>query len=338
MTETTPVTPDTQDTVTNGSFTASSIGATLRAAREQKGLTVADIHARLRISERQIHAIETDDFSLLPEPTITRGFIRNYAKFLEMDAEPLLAAYRAQTPSEEQKNISIPSANIPISQSRTTDWKKYIYASVLVLLGAGVWLLYDENLIPKIPDFHLGNTSTEVTPAKEETLPQAALPAAEREAAALPAQGEAFALPPEQVSEPASAAPAAESQVPAAPTPAASATPQPATAQPATTPQPAPAATPAPSAPSSAAAPSAAVAMHKVRLVFTEDSWVSIIDRHGKEIFNKTKRAGSEDAVEGEPPLKVTIGNAAGSQLIYDDKPVDTTPYNRLNVVRITLE
>ena len=335
MTETTPVTPDTQDTVMNGSFTASSIGATLRAAREQKGLTITDIHARLRISERQIHAIETDDFSLLPEPTITRGFIRNYAKFLEMDAEPLLAAYRAQTPSEEQKNISIPSANIPISQSRTTDWKKYIYASVLVLLGAGVWLLYDENLIPKIPDFHLGNTSSEVTPAKEETLPQAALPAAEREAA-LPAQGEAFALPPEQVTEPASAAPASESQVPAAAAPA-----SPATTQPATTSQPTPAApvaTPAPAAPSSAAATSPSVASHKVRMVFTEDSWVSIIDRHGKEIFNKTKRAGSEDAVEGEPPLKVTIGNAAGSQLIYDDKPVDTTPYNRLNVVRITLE
>ncbi|ADQ84870.1 RodZ domain-containing protein [Methylovorus sp. MP688] len=336
MTETTPVTPDTQEAASTASSHASSIGAILRAAREQKGLSVIDIHARLRISERQIHALETDDFSLLPEPTIARGFIRNYAKFLEIDAEPLLAAYRAQMPSEEQKNISIPSANIPITQSRTTDWKKYIYASVLVLLGAGVWLLYDENLIPGIPDLHLGSSSSEVSPAQGESLPQAALPAAERESAATqaPAQGEAFALPPEQTSDQANAVPAAEPQ--AAPAAAAPATPS-ATA---------PAAQPLPAAPAATAAPAStnadsttsSVALHKVRMVFTEDSWVSIVDRHGKEIFNKTKRAGSEDAVEGEPPLKVTIGNAAGSQLIYDDKPVDTAPYNRLNVVRITLE
>ncbi|MCB5206049.1 RodZ domain-containing protein [Methylovorus mays] len=331
MTETTPVTPDTQETAGSASFHASSIGATLRAAREQKGLSVIDIHARLRISERQIHALETDDFSLLPEPTITRGFIRNYAKFLEIDAEPLLATYRAQMPSEEHKNISIPSANIPITQSRTTDWKKYIYASALVLLGAGIWLLYDENLIPKIPDLHLNSSSSEVSPGNEESLPQAALPAAERESAAtqMPAQGEAFALPPEQTKDQASAASLAEPQAPA-------------TAIPATPPaaQPVPAVPGATTAPAStnADSTSSSVALHKVRLVFTEDSWVSIVDRHGKEIFNKTKRAGSEDAVEGEPPLKVTIGNAAGSQLIYDDKPVDTAPYNRLNVVRITLE
>jgi cytoskeleton protein RodZ len=330
MTETTPVTPDTQEVASNASFSVSSIGATLRAAREQKGLSVIDIHARLRISERQIHALENDDFSMLPEPTIARGFIRNYAKFLEIDAEPLLAAYRAQTPAEEQKNISIPSANIPITQSRTTDWKKYIYASALVLLGAGVWLLYDENLLPNIPDFHLNSTSSEVSSNNAESLPQAALPAAERESAAAqtPAPGEAFALPPEQVTEPASAAPAAEPQTSAATVPTAPA------AQPAPA---APAVTPAPTV-SSADSATSSVALHKVRLQFTEDSWVSIVDRHGKEIFNKTKRAGSEDAVEGEPPLKVTIGNAAGSQLIYDDKPVDTAPYNRLNVVRITLE
>lgn len=332
MTETTPVTPDTQEATNNVPLPASSIGATLRAAREQKGLSVIDIHARLRISERQIHALETDDFSLLPEPTIARGFIRNYAKFLEIDAEPLLAAYRAQAPAEEQKTISIPSANIPIIQSRTTDWKKYIYASVLVLLGAGVWILYDENLLPNIPDFHLKSATSEVSPGNVEGLPQAALPAAEREPATAetPAPGEAFALPPEQVAEPASAAvPAAEPQ-PAAPVPAAVPAAQP------TIPA-VPATTPAPTA-SSADSTASTVPLHKVRMVFTEDSWVSIVDRHGKEIFNKTKRAGSEDAIEGEPPLKVIIGNAAGSQLIYDDKPVDTTPYNRLNVVRITLE
>ncbi|MCB4811461.1 DUF4115 domain-containing protein [Methylovorus menthalis] len=324
MTETTPVATDIQADASSASFNASSIGATLRAAREQKGLSVIDIHTRLRISERQIHALETDDFSLLPEPTITRGFIRNYAKFLEIDAEPLLAAYRAQTPSEEHKNISIPSANIPISQSRTKDWKKYIYASVLVLLGAGLWLMYDEQLIPQLPDLHLGSSSSEVSQDNMESLPQVALPAAEREPepAQTPSEGEALTLPPEQ----ASVAPTAE--------PTASTIATPTAAQAVTL---APAATPAP-ANTNADTPASSAALHKVRLIFTEDSWVSIIDRHGKEIFNKTKRAGSDDAVEGEPPLKVTIGNAAGSQLIYDDKPVDTAPYNRLNVVRITLE
>ena len=63
---------------------ASRCGGALRLAREKSGLTIHDIASRLKISPKQIIAIESDDFAALPESTIVRGFIRNYAKLLKI--------------------------------------------------------------------------------------------------------------------------------------------------------------------------------------------------------------------------------------------------------------
>src|SRR3972149_1678821 len=75
------------------------IGVALKDAREQRNMTVEDVCTHLRISPHQVKALESDDFSALPEAMITRGFIRNYARLLGIDAEPLLQAYRAFAPS-----------------------------------------------------------------------------------------------------------------------------------------------------------------------------------------------------------------------------------------------
>lgn len=68
-----------------------SVGQALRAAREAQGLTVEDAASRLRLMHRQIDAMESEDFASLGQPVFARGFVRNYARLVGLDPEPLLA-------------------------------------------------------------------------------------------------------------------------------------------------------------------------------------------------------------------------------------------------------
>jgi cytoskeleton protein RodZ len=83
------------------------LGEVLLAARKAKKLSQNDVSNSLRISVKQINAIENDDFVALPESAITRGFIRNYARLLGVDAEPLLVSHRARMPDNAPASLSV---------------------------------------------------------------------------------------------------------------------------------------------------------------------------------------------------------------------------------------
>lgn len=68
---------------------AATPGETLRDARQLAGLSQEDIANKLKLSPRQIAAIETGDWSALPERTFTRGFMRNYARLVGVDPDSL---------------------------------------------------------------------------------------------------------------------------------------------------------------------------------------------------------------------------------------------------------
>ncbi|MCS6943975.1 MAG: helix-turn-helix domain-containing protein [Sutterellaceae bacterium] len=65
-------------------------GRRLAAAREQLGLSVADIAARLRLQPKQVAAIEAEKITSLPAAYL-RGFVRNYAREVRLDPAPLIA-------------------------------------------------------------------------------------------------------------------------------------------------------------------------------------------------------------------------------------------------------
>lgn len=69
------------------------IGHILREARENKGLTVEDVQAQIRINARYLTALENGQYNTLPTPVHARGFLRNYARFLGLDPQPLLDRY-----------------------------------------------------------------------------------------------------------------------------------------------------------------------------------------------------------------------------------------------------
>ena len=71
-------------------FAAQLPGAVLAKRRKEYRLSVEDVSSRLKISPRQILALEADDFGQLASMATVRGFIRSYAKLLELDPAPLM--------------------------------------------------------------------------------------------------------------------------------------------------------------------------------------------------------------------------------------------------------
>lgn len=78
-----------------------SIGSKLKAAREKKKLSPADVATAIRINTRYIKAIENNKFDILIAPIYARGFIKLYAEYVEMDPAPLLRQFNAIDSSAE---------------------------------------------------------------------------------------------------------------------------------------------------------------------------------------------------------------------------------------------
>lgn len=66
------------------------IGATLRIAREQRGVSIDDAAEATKIRSSYLVALEEEDFERLPGPTYARGFLRSYSEFLTLDAQLLI--------------------------------------------------------------------------------------------------------------------------------------------------------------------------------------------------------------------------------------------------------
>lgn len=71
-------------------------GAALHAERRRQNISLGDVSRHLKLSVRQVEALERDDFSGFAGPVFVHGFIRNYAKLLGIDAAPLIDAADAR--------------------------------------------------------------------------------------------------------------------------------------------------------------------------------------------------------------------------------------------------
>ena len=181
----------------------SKCGGALRAARESQGLSVHEIASRLRLSPKQIDAIEADNFAALPEPTIVRGFIRNYAKLLKIDAQSLLDAYVVIVPTALPYQMAVkPPNGMRMSHQEKSKSGRYALAALALLLGVAVWLFYQHYVAKPSPTQPSANAGTNANAnsvdenvtnqnaagdsatgaAAGAVLPEAALPAAERAA------------------------------------------------------------------------------------------------------------------------------------------------------------
>src|SRR3989442_2022902 len=70
-----------------------SFGEELRREREIRGISLKEISDATKISKRFLEAIERNDHRTLPAPVFTRGFVREYARYLGLNAEEIVNRY-----------------------------------------------------------------------------------------------------------------------------------------------------------------------------------------------------------------------------------------------------
>jgi cytoskeleton protein RodZ len=328
-------------------------GDKLRQAREALELTPADVAAKLKLGARQIEALEAEDYSQLPGEVFIRGFVRNYARLVELDPETLIIPMDIHAVVYE--TVTAPSEGVIFASPGLRRWVllPMLAMAFFVLLVAVLyyWLRQGEDALvsetappvataPVAPAPPPVSVMPPVAPASTETVAPADLapgmPGTAPQTLAVPgvAPAPAVAAPAPAPATPVKAipdAPAATAGKPASlPIPAAVVKPAPVPAKPLLPPaQLAPAAVPAAAAP--------ALKGHTLRFVPALDAWIQVVDGKGKR-YSKLVRSGDAEIFAGEPPFKLVVGEAAQVQLSYDGHPIDLTPYIGQKVARLTLE
>jgi cytoskeleton protein RodZ len=123
-------------------MSASSIGAALKAAREERALSISEVAQQLKFAPRQLEALEQDRFDLLPGGTFARGMVRSYARLLKLEPEPLLQgiADRFQAPDA---NTLAARYSQPVPFSDNARRSTFVYLGVsLAVLGLGSIIAY----------------------------------------------------------------------------------------------------------------------------------------------------------------------------------------------------
>jgi cytoskeleton protein RodZ len=109
------------------------VGQVLRAARLERGLDIEDVARQLRFAPRQVTALEEDEYDKLAGGPFLRGFVRNYAKLLQLDEVPLLKLLEQSVPPPTAHVGRPPSEEIPFPSG-----VEYLKRNVLI--GGGVIL------------------------------------------------------------------------------------------------------------------------------------------------------------------------------------------------------
>lgn len=168
------------------------VGATLRAAREARGLSIQDAAQQLRLMNRQVVAMEAEDFASLGQPVFARGFVRNYARMLGLDDAVILRAMGGA--QAEPVEVSAAPPLILPGKWFTSGW--LIAGMVLLLLltvlpiGLYAWLSSDAEEVtrPVTRDVPAATSVTPpaISPAEENSSPVTATPGAENVASDQP--------------------------------------------------------------------------------------------------------------------------------------------------------
>ena len=300
------------------------IGVTLRDEREAQKLSVEEVALRLRLSEKQINALEADDFSIFGSAIFVRGFIKSYARFLTIDPQPLLDAHLGMYPQEQSQSITYKNVGVDKLVDGGVSKLTALIFGILLIAALFVWVTYkiwayqsntnkadrpipavslEQNLTPEpLPEAASPVSELETSAKTETTVTEIALPKA-TEAVGLALKSElkmAGEKPKEQT------------------TSVASVKPEPTKSEPVKT-------------------AAVSTGFVRVKLLLTGSSWIGVQDKNGKTVFSKLAKAGTEEFVEGLPPLKFHIGNASATQVIFNGETIDLTPSTYNNMARITV-
>ena len=118
-----------------------SIGAILKAAREEKKLPLNQVSADTHILLNYIQAIEENRFQDMPGEAYCAGFIGSLARYYGLDGGHLVAMFRGIP--EEEKSASEPEPETPVIRTEKKNIVPIILIMIiLIIMGAAIWFIF----------------------------------------------------------------------------------------------------------------------------------------------------------------------------------------------------
>jgi cytoskeleton protein RodZ len=292
---------------------ARSAGALLREARQAQGMHIAALAALIKVAQRKLEALEADRFDELPDATFTRALAQTVCRALKIDAAPVLAllpgpaGYRLEQVGE---GINAPFRDRP-GRHEPSDWSMLaspaVWGPLLLLAAAAVVYLMPAGWLTGLQPAPVASSPTGAPVAVESAASASApavvlMPPAPVIDAASPSVGEVASAPANV------AAPMATASAPtAAPTQA-------------------------------TGSDSARSGSGSLQVRTKAQSWIEVQDARSKVLLARMLQAGEIVALDGQAPLRLKIGNAGATDVIFRGQPVDLAPSTRDNVARLELK
>jgi cytoskeleton protein RodZ len=321
-------------------------GAKLRAAREAAGLSVDAVAQQLKLAPRQVKALEDDDWQRLPGRTFVRGFARNYARFVRLDPDAVLALLPAPetAPALERPALAAsprPMGEIPVERVAKPSALRWIVPLLVVValaLAAYQFVRAPTQFLARFDIPWLGGERSSAPAVPVTAKPLADAPATSAPSAGTGSTTTTLANP--IGTQPDAGASTASATLPATPSSDATTTPAgvPASAAEASAVAPAPGTAGATMPANAAGGAPAAAAEAPLVLTFKGTSWVEVKDAHGRVVVQMTGGAGMTQTVSVVPPLELALGNAPQVEVSFRGQLLDLSPYTRGNVARVALK
>lgn len=289
-------------------------GMMLRQAREARGESLAEVAQALKLSLKQLDALESGHHETLPGPAFVRGFLRNYARHVGLDPAVVLAGLSGTgTAAVDLTPLSNADGDMPVGRGVRFNLvpAAVVAGLLLVLMFAGSYFGWFETSSPPEPVAVEPFPPGEGAGSSDGTMPPVGI--ADPDALVPPAMNEA-AQPDSATALMPQSSGLSSQAVPAAAPPAAVEAASPPGAGP------------------------AGLATDGLRFTFTVESWVEVKDGSGAILFAGLGTPGSTRTVQGKPPYALVVGNASGVRLDYQGKPIDLVPHTKVSVARLTVQ
>jgi cytoskeletal protein RodZ len=115
------------------------LGNTLREARIRRHLDLMDAEADTKIRKKYLHALELEEFDVLPGPVFARGFLRTYANYLGLDGQLYLDEFNARFLHQDLEHDQLLGAALPGRRRIRVPGLRTIAVVSLVVLAVLSW-------------------------------------------------------------------------------------------------------------------------------------------------------------------------------------------------------
>ncbi|CAM3781867.1 cytoskeleton protein RodZ [Xenorhabdus thuongxuanensis] len=323
-------------------------GQILRQAREKHELSQQTVADRLCLKLSTVRDIEEDNITSNISPTFLRGYIRAYAKLVQVSESEILSILDKQIPSRAIKTAPMQSFSAGKKRKKRDGWlMKITWVVIIVLLGM-TFLWWWQNY--KVQQTELSSMATESTAQNTQLTGSennlVASTARENNVAPLK-ENQSVTAAQDGVSQEKTLSAEANSTEVNSNAPVSSSSVSTATNQSATnaTPENTTAAANAEVnnavvSPSSTDVNSITTASNDELVIdFSDECWLAVKDAKGKVLFSGIKKKGDSLKLSGNLPYSVNIGAPAKVKVQFRGKPVDLSSFVKKGITaKLTLK